>query len=161
MSDGYPYADERPFLQGVLLRRCLAWVLDAILIGFIAWILFWLLALFGVVTFGIGFGLMTVLPAIPFVYNLLSLLSEGTATPGQRAFGLTVRRNDDLGPPTGVQAILFTIGWYVTMATSGLLLVVALFTTRKRTLHDLVSGLVVVRTRALYALTAPPGPWNI
>jgi uncharacterized RDD family membrane protein YckC len=44
------------------------------------------------------------------------------------------------------------------MATSGLLLLVALFTIRHRTLHDLVSGLVVVRVRAL---TAEGGGWNM
>ena len=31
----------------------------------------------------------------------------------------------------------------------------------ERTLHDLVSGLVVVRVRAMDALTAPTGPWNM
>jgi len=75
--------------------------------------------------------------------------------------GLTVRRNDDLGPPTGVQALVSTLLYYLTLATWGLLLLVALFTLRKRTLHDLVSGLVVVRVRAMDALTPPPGPWNM
>ena len=37
----------------------------------------------------------------------------------------------------------------LTLATTGLLLLVALFTVRRRTLHDLASGLVVVRARAL------------
>jgi uncharacterized RDD family membrane protein YckC len=64
---------------------------------------------------------------------------------------LTVRRNDDLGPPMGLQALASVLLFYLTMATSGLLLVVALFTTRHRTLHDLISGLVVVRVRALTA----------
>ena len=72
--------------------------------------------------------------------------------------GLIVRRNDDLGPPTVLQALLSVLLFYLTMATSGLLLVVALFTIRHRTLHDLVSGLVVVRAEAL---TAPGGGWNM
>ena len=71
-----------------------------------------------------------------------------SATPGQAMFGLMVRRDDDLGPPTLAQAVISTLVFYLTLATSGLLLLVALFTERKRTLHDLVSGLVVVRTRA-------------
>ncbi|MBN8898070.1 MAG: hypothetical protein J0H35_07785, partial [Rhodospirillales bacterium] len=66
-----------------------------------------------------------------------------------------------LGPPTALQALISTLGYYVTLATSGLLLLVALFTTRHRTLHDLVSGLVVVRTRAMRALTASQGGWNM
>jgi uncharacterized RDD family membrane protein YckC len=62
--------------------------------------------------------------------------------------GLTVRRDEDLGPPTGLQALIFTVVFYLTLATSGLLLLIALFTVRHRTLHDLASDLVVVRRYA-------------
>ena len=51
-----------------------------------------------------------------------------------------------------------TLLFYATLATSGLLLLIALFTARRRTLHDLISGLVVVRTRAL---TGSPASWNM
>jgi uncharacterized RDD family membrane protein YckC len=44
-----------------------------------------------------------------------------------------------------MQALIFTAVFYLTMATSGLLLLIALFTIRHRTLHDLASDLVVVR----------------
>ena len=37
------------------------------------------------------------------------------------------------------------VGFYVTLALGAVWLVVALLTTRHRTLHDLLSGLVVVR----------------
>ena len=46
----------------------------------------------------------------------------------------------------------------LTLATTGLLLLIALFTVRHRTLHDLASGLVVARTRAL---TGGFGSWNM
>jgi len=104
---------------------------------------------------------MSILPFVPFCYHLLSLLGSASATPGQQMLGLTVRRDFDLGPPTGLQALVSTLMFYLTLATSGLLLVVALFTTRHRALHDLVSGLVVVRGRAMQALTAPGGGWNM
>jgi uncharacterized RDD family membrane protein YckC len=48
--------------------------------------------------------------------------------------------------------------FYLTLATTGLLLLVALFTIRKRALHDLASGLVVIRERAL---TRGVGSWNM
>ena len=69
-----------------------------------------------------------------------------------------VRRNDDFGQPTAIQAVIYTLLFFVTLATCGLLLLVALFTVRKRTLHDLASGLVVVRSRAL---TRALGSWNM
>ena len=161
MSHWTAYPDNGFLTDGVLMRRCVGWVIDAVLIGLLVWTLWWVLALFGVLTLGLGFGAMAILPAVPFCYNLLSLLGARSATPGQQMMGLTVRRDEDLGPPTGLQALVFTLLYYLTLATSGLLLVVALFTVRKRTLHDLVSGLVVVRVRAMDALTAPPGGWNM
>jgi uncharacterized RDD family membrane protein YckC len=161
MSYGAPYLDDDFLVGGVLTRRCLAWVIDVILIALLVWVLWWIMVMFGLLTFGLGFGTMAILPFVPFCYHLLSLLSSVSATPGQQMFGLTVRRNFDLGPPTGLQALIATAIFYLTLATSGLLLVVALFTTRHRTLHDLVSGLVVVRVRAMQTLTQTGGGWNM
>ena len=146
---------------GVITRRCWAWVLDLVLIGVLLFLLWWVGLLFGVLTAGFGFASLAVLPFVPFCYHLFSLLSSASATPGQQIMGLTVRRNDDFGPPTPVQAVVSTLLFYATLATSGLLLVLALFTVRRRALHDLLSGLVVVRRRALESLTPTAGPWNM
>ena len=45
------------------------------------------------------------LPFVPFCYHLLFVAGRASATPGQQALGLVVRRNDDLGRPTPVQAV--------------------------------------------------------
>jgi uncharacterized RDD family membrane protein YckC len=151
MSGGYQTVRDEAFIEGVMLRRCLAWLIDLVLIGFLVAILWAILFVFGLLTLGLGFGAMALLPAVPFLYHFLSLLRVASATPGQSLLGLTVRRDVDLGPPTGIQALIFTVVFYLTMATSGLLLLVALFTVRHRTLHDLASDLVVVRRRAYTA----------
>ncbi|WP_428485522.1 RDD family protein [Rhodopila sp.] len=161
MSYAGPYLDDDSLVGGALLRRFLGWMIDVVLIVVLVWVMWWILVLFGMLTFGLGFGALAILPFVPFCYHLLSLLGSASATPGQQMLGLTVRRNFDLGPPTGLQALVFTVVFYLTLATSGLLLIIALFTTRHRTLHDLVSGLVVVRVRAMEALTAPGAGWNI
>ncbi len=142
---------------GVLFKRALAWLIDLALIAILVWVLWWVLALFGILTLGIGFGAMAILPWVPFLYNYLSLLSGVSATPGQQIMGLTVRRNMDLGPPGPLQALIYVLLYYLTLATTGLLLLVALFTPRHRTLHDLATGLVVVRTDAMESLTARRG----
>ena len=129
----------------------LAWLIDLVCIALLLIPIWGVLVLFGVLTLGLGFGAMALIPLVPFFYHFLSLLRTKSATPGQAAMGLTVRRDADLGPPTGIQALVFTAVFYLTMATSGLLLVVALFTTRHRTLHDLASDLVVVRRQAYEA----------
>src|SRR5476649_2822527 len=158
MSFGNPHLDDDLLTSGVMSRRCVAWVFDFFLIAVLVWVLWWILVMFGLLTFGLGFGAMSILPFVPFCYNFLSLLGASNATPGQQMMGLTVRRDYDLGPPAGLQALASVLLFYLTLATSGLLLVVALFTTRHRTLHDLISGLVVVRVRAL---TAGGTGWNM
>jgi uncharacterized RDD family membrane protein YckC len=161
MSYGNPYMDDDFLTGGVLSRRCVAWVFDVFLIAILIWFLWWILVMFGLLTLGLGFGAMSILPFVPFCYHFLSLLGSSSATPGQQMTGLTVRRDYDMGPPTGMQALVSVLLFYLTLATSGLLLVVALFTRRHRTLHDLVSGLVVVRVRAIRTLTETGPGWNM
>jgi uncharacterized RDD family membrane protein YckC len=161
MSFGNPYLADDFLTVGVMSRRCVAWLFDVVLIVLLVWVLWWVLVMFGLLTFGLGFGAMSILPFIPFTYHFLSLLGASSATPGQQMTGLTVRRYQDLGPPTGLQALASVLAFYVTLATSGLLLLVALFTRQHRTLHDIVSGLVVVRVRAIQTLTATGGTWNM
>jgi uncharacterized RDD family membrane protein YckC len=138
--------DEDLLIEGVVTRRVFAWLIDVLLIMLIVVALWFALVLFGLLTLGLGLPLLGI------------LAGPASATPGQQALGLIVRRNDDLGRPTPVQAVICTLLFYVTLATSGLLLLVALFTVHRRTLHDLLSGLVVVRTRAL---TRGLGSWNM
>jgi uncharacterized RDD family membrane protein YckC len=157
MSYGNPYAYDA-LTEGVISRRCIAWLIDVVVIAVLVFVLWWILVLFGLLTFGLGFGALSILPFVPFCYHFFSLLGASSATLGQRMMGLTVRRNEDLGPPHPLQALISVAAFYLTLATSGVLLVVALFTIHHRTLHDLVSGLVVVRGQAL---TAVSGGWNM
>ena len=150
--------DEDLLIEGVLTRRVFAWLIDVLLIALICVALWFALVLFGLLTLGLGLPLLGILPFVPFCYHMLFLAGPPSATPGQSALGLIVRRHDDLGRPTPVQALVSTLLFYVTLATSGLLLLVALFTVHRRTLHDLLSGLVVVRSRAL---TRGLGSWNM
>lgn len=145
MSSTVQTVPDEAFISGVMTRRCFAWLIDLVLIGLLVALLWVVLLLFGLLTLGLGFASMAILPAVPFLYHFLSLLRPASATPGQAMLGLTVRRDEDLGPPTGLQALIFTVVFYLTMFTTGLLLLIALFTVRHRTLHDLASDLVVVR----------------
>lgn len=157
---GQPPLYDDYLTTGVLWRRCWAWLIDVILIGLLMTGLALFLSLLGVLTIGIGFGLFVTLPFVPFVYHVWSLVGWNSATPGQRMCGLIVRRDEDLGRPTAIQAVVCVVLYYVTLATTGLLLIVALFTTRHRTLHDILSGLVVVRSGAWQSLTGAETPWD-
>jgi uncharacterized RDD family membrane protein YckC len=158
MNDRMNPLDEDLLIEGVLTRRVFAWLVDVLLIALICVALWFTLVLFGLLTLGLGLPLLGILPFVPFCYHMLFLAGPASATPGQSALGLIVRRHEDLGRPTPVQALVSTLLFYVTLATSGLLLLVALFTVHRRTLHDLLSGLVVVRSRTL---TRVLGSWNM
>ena len=139
--------------EGVLTRRVLAWLVDMLLVGIILaviWVSFGVLTL---ATFGLGLPLFALLPAVPFAYHWLFIATAG-ATPGQALFGICVRRDDDLGPASLLAALIFTVVLWVQLAFSGLWLLLALFTFRHRAIHDLASGLVIVRSRALTKLDA-------
>ena len=148
--------------SGLILRRCIAWVLDIFILSMVALAVWMVLATFTVITFGLGaptFGLMTLLPLL---YGFLSLVSSLQASPGQAMMGLMVVRDDDLGPPTPVQALLYMIGYMITAAAGLIWCAVALVTTRHRTFHDMLAGIVVVRRSALETyLTGAPEAWNI
>jgi len=156
-----PVPPDEMLTYGVPSRRIVAWFVDIALLALILLAMWLMLVLLGVLTLGLGFHLLGLLPFVPFCYHLLFLAGPSSATPGQQLLGLIVRRNDDLGRPSALQAVISTIVYYLTLATSGLLLLVVFITTRRRALHDLASGLVVVRTQAMQALTPGYGYGNI
>lgn len=140
---------DTPFTAGVLTRRAIAWCIDVVLIGILVSVAWWLILTLSVLTLGLGFVFMAGLPVIGFLYHVLSVAGRHSATPGQRMLDITVRRERDLGPPDLLQALVFTVGLYITLASAFLLLAVVCFTPRKRALHDMAAGVVVVRKRAL------------
>ena len=135
--------------EGVLLRRALAWLVDLLLLGVVLAVLWVVVGLFGLVTLGLGLPLLALLPIVPFAYHTLFISGSSGSTPGQSLMDLTVRRDLDLGRASLLQALLFTGGLYLTLSAGAVWLAAALFVPRKRALHDLISGLVVVRRGAL------------
>ena len=148
--------------RGVLMRRILAWCADAVVLGLLMWGLIAFVAALGVVTLGLGWWLYGLLPFVPATYYFLSLVSSMQATPGQALFDLVVVDNATLAPPNAAQALICVIVYIVCLPALWLLMLLGLITTRRRLLHDLLSGLVVVRARALaQPLTTPDPRWTM
>jgi len=138
-----------PFLiKDVLAKRSTAFTIDLIMIAVLWLFAGAFFAVFGLLTLGLGWHMFVLMPVVPFCFYFLSVVRSGR-TPGQGFTGLSLRRIDDLARPTTLQAAVWTVGLYATLVTSGLLMLVALLTDGHRTLHDIVSGLIVVRTEAL------------
>ncbi|NKE47275.1 RDD family protein [Roseomonas frigidaquae] len=148
-----PISNPRAF-DGVLRRRLAAWMIDAALVLMLSWVVWGGTALLAVFTVGLAGGLL-LLPwalIVPILYGTLSIASPLSATPGQAVMGLAVRSDADATAPSLGQAFTSTTLYALSWAAGGLPLLAPLFSGRHRTLHDLFSGTLVVRS----ALLAPP-----
>ena len=147
-------------MDGVFGRRLIAWLIDSLILTVVLAVLGVLLFIFGLVTLGLAMPLLGGLWVVPTVYTFLFVASGNQATPGQALAGLRVVRNEDFGKPTPAQAVVFAVGFWLTMAAGVVWLLVALVTWRGRCLHDIVSGLLVVPQRAIADAPTPwPGPY--
>lgn len=138
-------------VDGVTARRIAGYLVDVLILGAIG-VAGHLLVF---MTLGLAAGIVyPLLVILPLVYHSYFVASPASATPGQRLFGLEVRRLDG-GRPGWLQAFVLTALFYATLAfTSGLLLLWCLIDDRGRCLHDIFSGLLVVRGERLATQTA-------
>jgi uncharacterized RDD family membrane protein YckC len=129
-----------------LPRRFLALIIDVICINIIGWAAAILIILFGIFTLGLGWLGFHVIPFIPFAYYTL-LIGGGGATPGQRFARLTMRQNDNPAlPPTLAQALVWAVLLWLSFALAGIPFLFAFLDPRGRMPHDILAGLVVIRT---------------
>lgn len=142
-----PFADPA-YYDTVLWRRFVAHVIDSFVIVFVivgAWMA---LLIANIVTFG----LLSIPMAFaslfaPILYYSLFIGSGRSATPGMRVVDIEVRRIDG-GRPTPAHGLLRTVLFYATIGLlTPLVLLVALFSDKRRAAHDYLSGTIVVNTR--------------
>lgn len=152
------YAEPDPLTAGILPRRVASWLIDLLILGVVLFIAHAVLVVVVVATLGLGTPLLGLLAFLPIAYTALFVSSRYEATPGQALLGLRVVRAGDLGQPSLLHAIAYAALFAVTWAAGGIWLAVALITRHHRALHDLASGLVVVREQAL---TRTSGAWTM
>jgi uncharacterized RDD family membrane protein YckC len=152
LAEGVPDPLERPqAYRGVTLRRMLAYMIDAVLIFLILVGVHLLLGFATVVTFGLLWPLhLLVVPiVVAIAYHSLQVGGLAAATIGMRLLGLRVMSATGGRPSLG-QAVINTVCFYATLGFScGILLVIALFSPQRRTLHDYLAGTVVLRNEAV------------
>jgi uncharacterized RDD family membrane protein YckC len=138
--------------DGVLARRVIAFIIDIIIIGLpvVAAALF--IFVFGLVTLGIGWLLFWLLSPATAIWALLyygfTFGSPYSATLGMRVMEIEMRTW--YGAPVyfllgAVHAIMF---WLTVSMLTPLVLVVGFFNARRRLLHDILVGTVVVNNPA-------------
>ena len=145
--------------DGVLSRRVIAFIIDVTIIA-IPLIVGWMfIFVFGLVTFGLGWGLLwlmspgSVLWAL--IYYGVTLGGPASATLGMRAVQIEMRTW--YGAPAyfvlgAVQAIVF---WISISILTPFILVVGLLNARHRLLHDMLVGTIIINNPARAAALRP------
>ncbi|KIT16966.1 RDD family protein [Jannaschia aquimarina] len=128
------------FYRGVVVKRGLAWVVDATLITLFTFVA-------GILTLSVAWFLWPLFfLAIGAAYRIATLAS-GSATWGMRLLGIELR-NDEGARLDGTQAILHVTGYYASVMFAilpALASVVAMLVTeRKQGLTDLVLGTAAI-----------------
>ena len=144
----YDPATQPELFEGVLPRRVVAFAIDFVIIAAPIVLAAMVIFAFGVVTLGLGWALYWLLPPASvlwaIVYFGITLASPESATIGMRVMDLEMRTW--YGAPAyfvlgAVHAVLF---WLSISALSPLILLVCFFNHRRRLLHDIVLGTVVI-----------------
>jgi uncharacterized RDD family membrane protein YckC len=136
--------------EGVLARRVVAFVIDLIIIAVPLVAAATFIFVFGLITFGLGWALYWLLSPASVVWALFyygtTFGGPASATLGMRAMELEMRTW--YGAPAyfvlgAVHAIVY---WVSVSVLSPLILVVGFFNPRRRLLHDMIVGTVVINT---------------
>ncbi len=152
----YDPATNPELFEGVLSRRVVAFAIDFIIIALPIVLTSMFIFAFGIVTLGLGWALYWLLPAASVIWVLcyfgFTLGGWRSATIGMRVMDLEMRTW--YGAPAyfvlgAVHAIAF---WFTVSFFSPLILLVAFFNERRRLLHDIMLGTVVINSAPLAAM---------
>ena len=142
-----PY-DQPELFRGVLMRRVFAFLIDLVVLSIPIVLAVIFIAVFGLITLGLGWLLFWLISPMSIVWALLyygaTLGGPHSATVGMRMMDLELRTW--YGEPAyfvlgAAHALLF---WVSMSFLTPLVLIVGLLNGRKRLLHDIVLGTVVI-----------------
>lgn len=144
----YDPATSPELFEGVLARRVIAFIIDLIIIAIplVAASIF--IFVFGIVTFGLGWALFWLLSPASVIWALFyygsTLGSVTSATLGMRVMEIEMRTW--YGAPAyfvlgAVHAIVY---WISVSVLTPVILVVGFFNARRRLLHDILVGAVII-----------------
>jgi uncharacterized RDD family membrane protein YckC len=142
-----PYLEPELF-RGVLTRRVVAFIIDVIVLAVPVILAVVFIAVFGLVTLGLGWALFWLVSPASVIWALVyygaTLGGPHSATIGMRVMDLELRTW--YGAPGyfllgAMHAVLF---WISVSVLSPFVLLVGLFNGRRRLLHDFVLGTVII-----------------
>jgi uncharacterized RDD family membrane protein YckC len=157
-----PYTQPDLF-RGVLMRRVIAFLIDLFVLAVPVILSVIFIAIFGLVTLGLGWGLFWLVSPASVIWALVyygaTIGGPHSATLGMRMMDLELRTW--YGAPGyfvlgAVHAVCF---WISVSVLSPFVLLVGLFNGRSRLLHDFLLGTVVINTAVRAQLAEPVRPY--
>ncbi|MGB7260002.1 MAG: RDD family protein [Pseudolabrys sp.] len=148
----YDAAANPELFEGVLARRVVAFFIDVVIIAIpivFAWVFIFA---FGLVTLGLGWALFWLIPPASVIWALgyfgMTLGGPRSASLGMRVMDLEMRTW--YGAPAyfvlgAVHAVIF---WLSVSTLTPFILLVCFFNQRRRLLHDILLGTVVINNAA-------------
>jgi uncharacterized RDD family membrane protein YckC len=145
--------------RGVLVRRVFAFLIDLVVLSIPVIVACVFIAVFGLVTLGLGWVLFWLVSPASVIWALIyygaTLGGPHSATIGMRAMDLEVRTW--YGAPCyfvlgAMHAVLF---WLSVSFLTPFILLVGLFNSRRRLLHDIILGTVVINSSARPQMAHP------
>lgn len=155
----YDPATQPELFDGVLARRVVAFIIDFIVISIPVALAAMFIFAFGIVTLGLGFALYWLLPSATVIWAVVyfgaTLGGPTSATIGMRVMDLEMRTW--YGAPAyfvlgAVHAIAF---WFTVSFFTPFVLLVAFFNERRRLLHDILLGTVIINNSARASMLRP------
>jgi uncharacterized RDD family membrane protein YckC len=148
--NAYDPLTQPELFRGVLTRRTFAFLIDLVVLSIPVVLACMFIALFGVVTLGLGWVLFWLVSPASVIWALIyygaTLGGPHSATLGMRVMDLELRTW--YGTPGyfvlgAMHAVLF---WISISFLTPLVLLVGLFNSRRRLLHDVVLGAVIINS---------------
>jgi uncharacterized RDD family membrane protein YckC len=148
----YDPATQPEYFEGVLSRRVVALVIDVIIITLPVVLGTLFIFLFGLVTFGLGWLLFWMVSPAAVIWAIcyygLTFGSASSATIGMRMMDLEMRTWYG-APMYFLLGAVHAIAYWISVSTlTPFVLLVALFNDRRRLLHDMLVGTIVVNNEA-------------
>ncbi|MEJ8474184.1 RDD family protein [Roseibium algae] len=148
--DAFDALDRPELFESIRTRRIFAFLIDVIAVGLLTAAAAVLVFFVGIFTLGLGWLFFAILgPAVPLVYTALTLGGPTAATPGMRAMGLEMRLWYGAKPYPLLAAVHVLLFWFSISLLTPLVLLLSLFSDRKRLLHDIVLGTIVMNAEPL------------
>ena len=149
--------------RGVLTRRMFAFLIDLVVLSVPVILVCLFIAVFGVVTLGLGWALFWLVSPASIIWALVyygsSLSGPHSATPGMRVMDLEM--HTWYGAPCYfVLGAAHALTFWISMSfLTPLVLLVGLFNGRRRLLHDILLGTVVINSSVRAPVPQPARTW--